>query len=37
MISPANEPSIKLAAKLGYREYKRTTYKGEATVLLRRE
>lgn len=37
MISPANEPSLKLAARLGYREYERTTYKGEATVLLRRE
>jgi RimJ/RimL family protein N-acetyltransferase len=36
MISPENAPSLKLAHKLGYREYARTAYKGEASVLLRR-
>lgn len=36
MISPGNEPSLKLADKLGYREYARTDYKGEPAVLLRR-
>jgi len=36
MIAPENTPSLKLAAKLGYREYGRTTYKGEASILLRR-
>ena len=37
MISPENAPSLKLAHKLGYREYARSAYKGEASVLLRRE
>jgi RimJ/RimL family protein N-acetyltransferase len=37
MIAPDNAPSLKLAQKLGYREYARTTYKGDASVLLRRE
>ncbi len=37
MIAPENAPSLKLAQKLGYREYGRTTYKGEQSVLLRRE
>jgi RimJ/RimL family protein N-acetyltransferase len=37
MISPENAPSLKLAGKVGYREYARTTYKGDPTVLLRRE
>jgi RimJ/RimL family protein N-acetyltransferase len=36
IISPENTPSLKLAEKLGYREIKRTTYKGEPTVMLRR-
>jgi RimJ/RimL family protein N-acetyltransferase len=36
MISPGNEPSLKLADRLGYREYVRTGYKGEPAVLLRR-
>jgi RimJ/RimL family protein N-acetyltransferase len=36
MIAPANAPSLKLAEKLGYREYARTTYKGEPSILLRR-
>lgn len=36
MIAPENAPSLKLAAKLGYAEYARTSYKGEPTILLRR-
>lgn len=36
MIDPANEPSLRVAAKLGYREYARTTFKGAATILLER-
>lgn len=36
MISPQNAPSLRLAEKLGYREYARSTYKGDASVLLRR-
>ena len=36
MISPENAPSLKLAAKLGYREYGQADYKGSASVLLRR-
>src|SRR5688500_15052962 len=36
MIDPDNEASLKLAAKLGYREYARTTYKGAPSVLLER-
>jgi RimJ/RimL family protein N-acetyltransferase len=37
MIAPGNAPSLRLAEKLGYREYVRTAYKGEPAVLLRRE
>ncbi|MBX3429542.1 MAG: GNAT family N-acetyltransferase [Hyphomonadaceae bacterium] len=36
MISPGNAPSLALAAKHGFREYTRTTYKGEPSILLRR-
>jgi RimJ/RimL family protein N-acetyltransferase len=36
MIAPENAPSLKLAGKLGYREYGRTSYKGEPSILLRR-
>jgi RimJ/RimL family protein N-acetyltransferase len=36
MIAPDNTPSLKLAAKLGYTEYARTTYKDHATILLAR-
>lgn len=35
MIAPANERSIKLAQNVGYREYARTTYKGEPEILFR--
>lgn len=37
MIDPANAPSLKLAARLGYAEYARTTYKDSPTILLARE
>jgi RimJ/RimL family protein N-acetyltransferase len=36
MISPDNAPSLRVAEKLGYREYVRTTFKGAPTVLLER-
>lgn len=36
MISPANERSLRLAQKVGYSEYARSTYKGEEEVMLRR-
>jgi RimJ/RimL family protein N-acetyltransferase len=34
MIDPANAPSLRLAQKLGYTEYARTTYKQAPTILL---
>jgi RimJ/RimL family protein N-acetyltransferase len=37
MISPQNTPSHRVAEKVGYREYARTEYKGEPTVLLKRQ
>jgi RimJ/RimL family protein N-acetyltransferase len=36
IISPQNEPSIKLAAKCGFRERTRTTYHGEDTIQFER-
>lgn len=36
MIAPQNQPSLNVAEKLGYREFARTAYKGEPSVLLRR-
>lgn len=36
MIAPDNAPSIRLAEALGFREYSRTTYGGEPTVLFER-
>jgi RimJ/RimL family protein N-acetyltransferase len=36
LISPENTPSVRVAAKAGYREYARTTYKGAPTVLYER-
>lgn len=36
MIAPENAPSLKLAARHGFREYARAQYKGEPSVLLRR-
>ena len=36
IIAPANEPSIKLAAKLGFERLHETSYHGDPTVVLRR-
>jgi len=36
LIAPDNAPSLRLADKLGYREYGRSPYKGEPSVQLRR-
>lgn len=36
MIDPGNTPSLALAARAGYREYARTTYKGEDVILFER-
>jgi RimJ/RimL family protein N-acetyltransferase len=36
MIAPENERSIKLAEKVGYREFTRAEYKGEPELILRR-
>ena len=37
IISPENAASLKLAEKLGFREFARTTYKGDAIVMLERK
>jgi RimJ/RimL family protein N-acetyltransferase len=37
IIHPDNEPSLRVAAKCGYAEFARTVYKGQPTILLRRE
>ena len=36
MIDPTNAPSLALAARAGFREYARTTYKGAPVILLER-
>ncbi len=36
LIHPENQPSLRVAAKFGYREFARTTYKGEPGLLLER-
>lgn len=36
LIAPENAPSLKLAGRLGYREYGRSPYRGEPSVQLRR-
>lgn len=36
MIDPANTPSLRLATRLGYSEYARTTYKDHPTILQAR-
>ena len=36
IIAPANEPSLKLAARLGFERIHETTYHDEPTVVLRR-
>jgi RimJ/RimL family protein N-acetyltransferase len=37
IIAPDNKPSLRVAAKTGFKEVLRTTYKGEPTVMLYRE
>lgn len=37
IISPGNDPSIRVADKLGYREIARTTYKDTPTLMFRRD
>lgn len=36
MIDPANAPSLRLADRLGYREYARTTFKDSPVILFER-
>jgi RimJ/RimL family protein N-acetyltransferase len=36
MIQPENQASICVAQKCGYREFERTTYKGQPTIVFRR-
>jgi RimJ/RimL family protein N-acetyltransferase len=36
MISPENTPSLRVADKLGYREFTRTLYHGAPSILFRR-
>ena len=37
MIDPQNQPSLRLAAVLGFEEYARVEYKGEPVILLARQ
>ena len=37
IIAPDNKASLGVAAKTGFKEVARTTYKGEPTVMLYRE
>lgn len=36
LISPENAPSLRVAEKCGYREFRRAIYKGKPTILLER-
>lgn len=36
IIDPGNAPSLRVAERCGFHEYARTTYKGEAIILLER-
>jgi RimJ/RimL family protein N-acetyltransferase len=36
IIDPQNAPSLRVAARTGFKEFARTTYKGDAIVLLER-
>ncbi len=36
LIDPGNAPSLRVAAKCGYQELRRTTYKGAATIIFQR-
>ncbi len=37
IIAPDNRPSIRVAEKCGYREFRHTTYKGQPTIMFVRE
>ena len=37
IIAPENAPSIRVAMKCGYREFQRTSYRGQPTVMFVRE
>jgi RimJ/RimL family protein N-acetyltransferase len=37
IIAPENAPSIRVAEKCGYREFQRTTYKDNATIMFVRD
>ena len=37
LISPENLASIRVAEKCGYKEFKRTTYKGQPTIIFERK
>jgi RimJ/RimL family protein N-acetyltransferase len=37
IISPENTPSIRVAEKCGFREHARTFFKGDATIIYRRQ
>ena len=36
LIHPENQPSLRVAEKCGYKEFHRTTYKGQPTLILER-
>jgi RimJ/RimL family protein N-acetyltransferase len=36
IVDPENAPSLRVAARCGFKEYARTTYKGDPTVILER-
>jgi RimJ/RimL family protein N-acetyltransferase len=36
LIHPENQPSLRVAEKCGYKEFHRTTYKGQPTLILAR-
>lgn len=36
MIDPANAPSLRVAAKVGFKEYARTSYAGSPTIMFER-
>jgi RimJ/RimL family protein N-acetyltransferase len=36
LIHPQNQPSLRVAEKCGYKEFHRTTYKGQPTLILER-
>jgi RimJ/RimL family protein N-acetyltransferase len=36
IIAPANEPSIKLAERLGFETVRQTDYRGDPTLVLKR-